>query len=137
MSEEQHYEKYDVNSRGVLIFAGVLAGGIAISCVVVACMMGFLASHPPSPIQSSRIGLPALTPPAPVLQIQPSEDLKIYQEKEIQILSTYAWNDRGKGVVRIPIEVAMKWIVERGPSPSPSGLTPLDMQRQKALEDKK
>ncbi len=50
-------------------------------------------------------------------------DLKTFRAEEDQVLNSYAWVDRPKGVVRIPIAQAIDLIVQRGlPSRSQSGV---------------
>jgi hypothetical protein len=58
--------------------------------------------------------LPQPLPPEPRLQTDPHGDLLRLRQSEDQILNTYGWVDRNAGVVRIPIEQAMKLTVERG-----------------------
>jgi hypothetical protein len=71
-------------------------------------------------------GLPL--PPAPRLQVHPKDDLLSLQRTERQQLTSYAWIDRDRRIVRIPIERAMELVAERGlegwaqkpPAPQPS-----------------
>jgi hypothetical protein len=58
--------------------------------------------------------LPQPLPPEPRLQTDPHGDLLRLRESEDQTLTTYGWVDRNAGIVRIPIEQAMKLTVERG-----------------------
>jgi len=50
---------------------------------------------------------------SPRLQIAPRADMDNMRAAEEKILSGYAWIDKEKGVVRIPIERAMEIIAER------------------------
>jgi hypothetical protein len=52
-------------------------------------------------------------PPPPRLQLNPQGDLEELRRQEAEILSTYQWIDRDKGVVRIPINRAMELFIER------------------------
>jgi len=52
--------------------------------------------------------------PEPVLQKNPQEDLRRFEHDQRAALSGYSWVDRSKGLVRIPIEEAMRIIVARG-----------------------
>ena len=60
----------------------------------------------------------AVTPPAafapPQLQSDPAGELRDYQAAQRARLSGYAWADRERGLVRIPIERAMAMIAARG-----------------------
>ena len=65
-------------------------------------------------------------PQGPRLQTQPFKDVYMLREAEREKLTTYGWVDQGGGVVRIPIEDALKLMEQRGmvtSSPqNPSGL---------------
>ena len=65
----------------------------------------------PNPL---RVGEDVRVPPEPRLQVDPRQDLSTYREREAALLDGYRWVDKGAGVVRIPIEEAMKRLVERG-----------------------
>jgi hypothetical protein len=53
-------------------------------------------------------------PPQPRLQTYPFDDIKELRRSELPLLDQYAWVDKNRGVVRIPIERAMELIAERG-----------------------
>jgi hypothetical protein len=53
-------------------------------------------------------------PPEPRLQTNPKQDLKDLRALEADALDHYGWVDRNGGVVRLPIENAMKLTLERG-----------------------
>jgi hypothetical protein len=53
-------------------------------------------------------------PPEPRLQTNPREDLRELRAGEDETLSTYGWVDKNAGVVRIPIDEAMKLVIQRG-----------------------
>ena len=52
--------------------------------------------------------------PEPALQKDPQDDLKRFERDQRATLSGYGWVDRSKGLVRIPIEDAMRIIAARG-----------------------
>ena len=54
------------------------------------------------------------TPPAPALQTQPFKDIYLLRQEENERLLGYGWVDKGTGVAHIPIEDAMRLLVERG-----------------------
>ncbi len=56
----------------------------------------------------------APSPTVPTLQVNPSADLERLQESERMALSSYGWVDQQKGIVRTPIDEAMKRVVEKG-----------------------
>jgi hypothetical protein len=63
-------------------------------------------------------------PPAPNLQTQPFKDLYSLRQAETARLTAYGWVDKGTGVTRIPIDDAMRLVLERGmvkSRPDPGG----------------
>ena len=65
-------------------------------------------------------------PQGPRLQTQPFKDVYLLRQGENDKLTTYGWVDQTNGVVRIPVDEAMKLLSERGAihstSQPPSGL---------------
>ena len=53
-------------------------------------------------------------PPMPNLQTQPFKDIYVLREGEAAKLGSYGWVNKEGGIARIPIEDAMKMVVERG-----------------------
>jgi hypothetical protein len=58
--------------------------------------------------------VPAARFPPPHLQSDPAGELRDYQAAQRARLEGYAWADRERGLVRIPIERAMSMIAARG-----------------------
>lgn len=56
----------------------------------------------------------AKLPPEPRLQNNAVEDLRQIQAAEDQVLTSYGWVDRKKGLVRIPIDRAIDLLAQRG-----------------------
>ena len=54
------------------------------------------------------------TPPTPTLQTQPFKDIYMLRQQENQKLLGYGWVDKGTGVTHIPIDDAMRLLIERG-----------------------
>ena len=112
-----HHEESDVNIRGVLMF-GV---GLTIVAVFIYLAVGVLFKY--FDIREARQATPEYPlaaaeenrlPPEPRLQTNPRQDLADLRAREEQALSGYAWVDRNAGVVRIPIDEAIKKTLERG-----------------------
>ncbi len=53
-------------------------------------------------------------PPPPLLQASPRLELRELQSRQQQLLDSYGWIDRERKIVRIPIDQAMKLVVEEG-----------------------
>lgn len=52
--------------------------------------------------------------PIPEIQPNPTRDLREFVRRQNQQLAGYAWVDKAKGLVHIPIERAMALVVSRG-----------------------
>jgi len=112
-----HHETTDVNIRGILVFGvGLIVSAVLIYFVVWVLFKYFESrearrvapEYPLAATQEVRL------PPEPRLQTNPRGDLQDLRAQEDQILNSYAWIDKNTGVVRIPIDEAMKLVVQRG-----------------------
>lgn len=122
---EVDYERRDLHLTPIAIVAVALLVLLAISPLVT--LWGFPGTRHDVVRTLSRL------PPTPRLQTNPPADLRAYLDKEQQLLSSYGWADRGKGIARVPISVAMARTAREGidgfPAPpatsrSDSGDTP-------------
>jgi hypothetical protein len=114
---EPHHETSDVDFLGILGFG---LGLVVVAAVVHLLIFGLFtyfegrearrvpAEYPLAAGQADRL------PPEPRLQANPREDLRELRAKEDELLGSYGWVDKNAGVVRIPIEQAMKLTLERG-----------------------
>lgn len=50
----------------------------------------------------------------PVLQVEEVQDFQTYKAKSMQRLNSYGYVDKAKGTVHIPVEAAMKKVLQRG-----------------------
>jgi len=104
---------------GVVVSAFLIHGGVALTYAY----FSRTASRTNEPVTFVKQAAKQSTLPA--LQEDPHADLQRLRESEMQILHSYGWVDREKGIVRVPIEEAMKRVVEKGlpaaekASPSP------------------
>ena len=113
---EVHHEESDVNILAIFGFGGGLMAVAVVVLLVIYVLFGFFdgrerATVPaeyPLAAQADRV------PPEPRLQEHPREDLSELRAREDEILSSYGWVDRNAGIVRIPIDAAMKLTLERG-----------------------
>ena len=125
---EPEYERSDVNVRAVvkagLVVAGLSAFGAAASFGVFLLLKQMDRRHerPLPPLAQE----PGRRPPEPRLQTAPQADLEQLRAQEGQRLSSYGWVDPQAGIVRIPIEEAMKLYAQRAaarpltPVPAPA-----------------
>lgn len=110
-----HHEERDLSIRWIVGFGIALAVFGVVSHFLIAALFSSYGARedrrdqPGSPLRAERV-----EPPAPRLQENPGLDLRALHAREEREISTYGWIDRGRGTVRIPIDRAMKLIVERG-----------------------
>lgn len=117
VNPEVHHERSDVNFRAILTFGVVLAVVAAVVHLLIYVLFGYFDSrerahgpveYPLAEAQEHRV------PPEPRLQTDPRQDLADLRAKEEDTLHSYGWVDKNAGVVRIPIDAAMKLTLERG-----------------------
>ncbi len=112
------HETSDVNVRAILSFAGGLIALAVVVYLVVWLLFGYLSrredrasgarTYPLAVGQEDRL------PPEPRLQTNPRQDLRDLRTAEDQTLKSYQWIDQNGGVVRIPIDEAIKLTLQRG-----------------------
>jgi hypothetical protein len=114
---EVRHEESDVNVRGVLGFgAGLFVAAVLIHVMVWLLFLYFsgresarvASEYPLAAGQQTRV------PPEPRLQTHPREDLLALRAREDAVLNSYGWVDKTAGVVRIPIDEAIKLTAQRG-----------------------
>jgi hypothetical protein len=110
------HEPHWFNIRGVVMAGVALAVLGAIALLVASGVMSALepSEHRLDKMLTDRRVLPQdigrIRPP--VLQDSNADDLIALRKKETAMLKATEWVDRGKGVVRIPIERAMELLVQ-------------------------
>ena len=123
------YERRDIDLGRLVRVGFLITALVAMSFVLMWWLFGVLVereaktSGRPHPL-ARDVGRSA--PPAPVLQTNPRADLLALRAQERSILDTYAWVDKERGIVRIPIEKAMELTAKRGllARPKSTGDTP-------------
>jgi hypothetical protein len=111
------HEQSDVNVRGVLGFAaGLLVTAVLIQFMVWLLFVYFSGREAARVVPEYPLAAGEQTrlPPEPRLQTNPREDLRALRAREDAILNSYGWVDKTAGVVRIPIDEAIKLTVQRG-----------------------
>lgn len=111
------HETSDVNVRAILGFGA----GLIVAAVVIHLLVWFLFQFfngreavRVAPEYPLAIGQGSRQPPEPRLQTNPREDLRSLRAHEDDVLAHYGWVDKPAGVVRIPIEEAMRITAQRG-----------------------
>lgn len=113
------YEPHDASAWAVTL-AG-LGFLFALGVVIVAATVLFLAltgASPsiqiPPPGEAISANPPTPQPPPPRLETAPGQALSVVRTQEDTLLYSYAWVDRSRGIVRIPIDRAMVLVAEQG-----------------------
>jgi hypothetical protein len=108
------YETRDANVRGVFGFMVILS----LVLVFTALLCWGLFRHfsagqanraPASPFSETR-----QLPTGPQLQVNPRQDLLRFRAEQEHSLESYSWENRGDGIVRVPIERAMEMLLQKG-----------------------
>jgi hypothetical protein len=122
-------ETRDVRASAILKFAVYLfLATIAVLFLMQRLYVAFArleaSQQPPPPIMQTA---PDRKPPLPRLQELPTLDLETLHKNESGVLTSYGWVDPQGGVVRIPIDEAMRLVAVRGlpvrgavPQPTPA-----------------
>jgi len=119
------YEPSAVNVRGVAWFIVLLL--VALGLVVFAAQLTFdeLRARRPRPVIPEARVLPSGLPPEPRLEVSPPTTLRELRAEEERILTGYAWVDREQGIARVPIDEAMRLLLQSGlPVRSTEGAAP-------------
>ena len=108
------YEVSDVEPRPLAKIAALLAGLVLVAIVGMVVLYKVFdyyeprADRPRHPLADSRFvsSAPKLQPDPPALK----EELRVVEN---QVLTTYDWADKEKGLVRIPIERAIELVAQQ------------------------
>jgi hypothetical protein len=123
---ELEYEHQDLSAMGVYTFlAGIAVAGLVIYFVLWG-MYRYLDYYerthqpPQNPLVQTEADTRVVPPqavqkfPQPRLEKNERTEINDFRLKEEQTLNSYDWIDQKSGVVRIPIDRAMKLIAQRG-----------------------
>jgi hypothetical protein len=121
-----HHEESDIDIRAIFIAAVVLVALTAFCYAAVWGTYKVLEKRADTTLNGREYPLAKDTenrlPPAPRLQVDPKQELLDMRADEEKRLDGYHWVDRNNGLVRIPIEEAMKLTIQRGlPSRAQAG----------------
>lgn len=121
------YEKTDVESKPLMLFALVLAIVVSLACFVLIWLFGLLEREAErhDPRLSPLVG--GQTPPEPRLQTSPANDLARMRAAEDRALSGYRWIDKERGVVQLSIERAMELLLDEGLPETQAEVPPLGL----------
>jgi hypothetical protein len=124
---ETLYEHRDVNTWAVGKFG---IGLVLLTIVAIGLLIGvfkFFESRVGGPRPADELEVDARRlPPQPRLQSTPILDLEQVQAAEQRALNSYGWLDRSKGLVRIPVPLAMQMLAQRPPAARTQAETPVE-----------
>lgn len=110
------------HERDAIALSRVLVGAALLVVTLVACFVGVkmlereLARGLGRAATAARAAdIPTVAGPHP--QPSPEADLAAFNAQKRSLLEGYAWSDRPRGVVRIPIDQAMRLIAGRNAAP--------------------
>jgi len=113
--EPRDYSDKDIRIKPILVFGICTAIFTAVSFLGVALVFkGFRSSTDAEVAPSSRFVEERVLPPEPRLQVNEKRTLQEQRAIDQAQLTSYAWVDKGAGIVRIPVERAVDLVAERG-----------------------
>lgn len=132
--EESGFEQRDTHPKKLLGIIAMVLGGTALVALLSAGLFFWLFKRQPSPWVPEKAILEARRDfPAPQLQVNPPVDMERLRAEFQRETNEYGWVDRSKGQVRLPVERAMDLLLERGLPQTERKVTPLELQRERAM----
>jgi hypothetical protein len=113
-SADVGYEAADASPATLVLWGIALIAVIVFAVIASWAFFDLLAANAarndtaPSPLVSKE------PPPAPRLLVNEPADLKTVRREEEQVLDSYAWVDKARGIVRIPVARAMELVAKEG-----------------------
>lgn len=123
LHEDVSFETRDIRSGLILKLLAWMAVVIVLSYIfTIGIYRGliFYWDSARTPMVPSHVGMPATMPPEPMLQgmpghlSDPQQDMREKLAEDSKDNSSYKWIDEKNGIAEIPVEDAMKIIVEKG-----------------------
>ncbi len=111
----KNYEESDAQFRGIFWSGVGLFAIIGFSFLLIIGLFNFLESwHGKSSKPISPLAELQQPPSGPRLQVDPELDLEQFKVIEDSLVNSYGWVQKEAGVVRIPLDEAMKLMLQRG-----------------------
>jgi len=113
-SRDLGYEVADTNPGTLVLWACAILAVCVVAAIVAVLWFNRLAAKAarhdtaPSPLLLQQ------PPPEPRLIVNEPADLKAVRQEEQQVLDGYAWVDKTRGIVRIPITRALELVAKEG-----------------------
>ena len=133
------HETTDVNVWAVGKFAIGLCVVTVISVVLLFGLLRFFQARDESAM--APVVEPVKVFPEPRLQKTPIPDLREFHAEEDKLLTGYGWVDQQKGVVRIPVSLAIDVLAKKGlpsrPAPVAPAAVPAETPKEAGHEEHK
>ena len=110
---QRGYEERDISAGKVAAVGIALMLLIVVGAAVSWLTFRYFAGLPEEGEPGAPLAQPQQLPPNPRLQVVPVRDLLEKRQAEERQLGSYGWVDREGGIVHIPIDQAMRLLVER------------------------
>ena len=111
------HEERDVNVGAILRYGIALFAVALIVHVFLWWLLGIYGrqyERAQTQVYPMAAGQQNRLPPSPRLQDNPQQELEELRAKQESLLEGYSWVNKEAGVARIPIDEAMRIVVERG-----------------------
>lgn len=121
------YEKTDIDIGAVTKLGIAILAVTTVTALAIVPIIGVMKGRaekldPPAP-PIAGFG-PDRKAPEPRLQERPFDDWRAMHRQQEELLSSYGWIDESRGVARVPIDEAMKRLVEKGLPARPAPAAP-------------
>jgi hypothetical protein len=115
LTSKDGHEPNRIDARGVFWALGGVAAGVVLVAILMGALDGmfFAAARRQPAAYPSLAPLPTLVA-APRLDADQPRELEELHKSETNVLETFGWINRQKGVARIPISSAIDFVVEHG-----------------------
>jgi len=125
--EEMGYEPTDVQTNSIPRISFIFFTAMTVMFIVAWAVMTVIdrtATQPTKPETFERRRTPEGDAPLIQTNATAKQDMINLRREELQKTETYGWIDESKGIVRVPVEVGMKMLVEKGVPTRPNAGIP-------------
>ncbi len=110
------HEPVEVNSRALSIAVLAVVAILIAAAAVAYALVRHIGDSQPSWSDRATVSQLRRSFPEPLLEPAPAADIAAFKAEKQSLLNGYGWIDRGKGIVRIPIERAIELTANQGRS---------------------
>ncbi len=133
-SLRRRFESQDVPLRPFLYVSAGFVFGLVMLLLVLWCFLNLMTLRIFPQRQPGASVVEQVTRfPQPEIQNNPGVDFQRFLQEQDEKLNRYGWVDRQRGIVQIPIDEAMKRLLQQGlpVRPAQTGPTEVEMIQQK------